>query len=79
MRKVEPLPTRDCEAGYGPDFMTSFELIGCFLLEDLLFRINLNETSIVFWTQRVYSSVMPLVSNPNDTPEFHGTLAWVPT
>ena len=19
MRKVEPLPTRDCEAGYGPD------------------------------------------------------------
>ena len=22
MRKVELLPTRDCEAGYGPDFMS---------------------------------------------------------
>ena len=20
MRKVEPLPTRDCEAGYGPEY-----------------------------------------------------------
>ena len=29
MRKFEPLPTRDSEAGYGPDYMVCFEYYYC--------------------------------------------------
>ena len=35
MRKVELLPTRDCEAGYGPDYRTNTRLVCTHLREEL--------------------------------------------